>query len=263
MGRGWGDDPGVADGATILGPAGELSSAQAQVALHEWRTGAPVAYLAGTWITNARTGCVGALATRALATEPVRLAVIGAGAQARWQTRAIAAAVDVESVRMYSPSDSREACAAELRAEGLPAETVATPADALEDATVVVTATTGSAPVFQPDALAAELVVAVGAYRQDMQELDPAVLELVTAVFADVPEEAAETGDLLAAYLDAADVRPLADAFDDDRAGPRIGRSPDGLAVVKSVGSAVLDATTATWVYGAARERGIGREVSL
>ena len=240
-------------------PERGLPAVQAQIALTEARTGRPAAYMAGTRITNARTGCVGGLAVRALASEPVRLAVIGAGAQARWQTRAIAAAATVDEVRVYSPSDSKEACAADLRDEGIPASAVDSAADAVRGATVVVTATTASEPVFPPDALTdAELVVAVGAYDADSRELAAAVLEDAATVFADVPAEAVETGDLLPTALDADDLVPLAAALTGDTE-----RDPGDLAVVESVGSAVLDLAAATVVYERARADGVGRELSL
>jgi alanine dehydrogenase len=68
-----------------------LPTLNAQIVLSNARTGVPLSFMDGTRITNARTGCIGALAVREFASEPVRLGVIGAGAQARWQTRAIAA----------------------------------------------------------------------------------------------------------------------------------------------------------------------------
>ncbi|WP_246999588.1 ornithine cyclodeaminase family protein [Halosolutus gelatinilyticus] len=234
-----------------------LPTIQAQIALTDAKTGRPVAYMPGTRVTNVRTGCVGGLAARSLAAEPVRLAVIGAGAQARWQTRAIAATSDLDSVSIYSPSDSKDECADDLCADGIPAEAVETPVDAVSDATVVVTATTSTEPVFPADATDAELVVAVGAYTAAMRELEPALVERADRRFADVPGEAIETGDFRDIGAEMDDLEPLARAFADDRPIERA----DGLAVVKSVGSAVMDLTAATAVYRRARADGAGTEV--
>lgn len=235
-----------------------LPTVNAQVALTDAADGHPVAYLAGNRITNARTGCIGGLAARELASPPVRLGVVGAGTQARWQTRAVAAATDVESVRVYSPSDSREACAADLRAEGLDAEAVDDPAAAVADATVVVTATTSTEPVFPGEALSpGTLVVAVGAYTAEMRELDDRTVERAARVFADVPEEATETGDLPG--LDAGDVTPLSAVFE----GTAGRESDEEVLVVASVGTAVLDAATASHVYDRAVESDVGVDVDL
>ena len=249
-----------------------LPTIHAQIALTDARTGLPKAFMAGTAITNARTGCIGAVSVRELAPkmeaepdaesdgEGLTLGVIGAGAQARWQTRAIATVAALSDVRVHSPSDSREACAADLTERGIPARAVDTPRAAVEGADVVVTATTATEPVFPPDALdTGTLVVAVGAFTEGMQELHPDVLDRAERVFADVPEEVAETGDLLASDLVAEDLVelgvPLADGY--DRA------SPDGVLVVVSVGSATLDAAAGETVYRDALEAGDGTEVSL
>jgi alanine dehydrogenase len=238
----------------------DLPSLNAQIVLTNARTGVPLAFMDGTRITNARTGCIGGLATCALALEPVTLAVIGAGAQARWQTRAIAATTDVEQVLVYSPSDSRYACAEDLQDEGIPALTADSAANAVADANVIVTATTSETPVFPADILnPGTLVIAIGAYNTDMQELEPAVVERAARVFADVPAEVASIGDLSSTSLSAADLVPLADLF-----RGRIGReSEDEIVLVESVGTAVLDAAASTDVYRSAREADVGTEQSL
>ncbi|KTG19708.1 ornithine cyclodeaminase family protein [Haloferax profundi] len=237
-----------------------LPTVNAQVALTDSTTGLPLGFFDGNTITSARTGCIGGLAAEYLTADPIRLGVIGAGTQARWQTRAIATGSDVESVRIYSPSDSREACAADLRDEGLPAEAVDSPDEAVADANVVVTATTSSDPVFDGGLLEpGALVVAVGAYTAEMQELDATTFDRAARVFADVPEEVADIGDVRAAGLSESDLVPLSEVFEGV-----VGRDSDEeILVVESVGSAVLDAATAEYLYEKARERGVGEDVGL
>jgi alanine dehydrogenase len=254
-----------------------LSTVNAQIALTDAETGLPAAFLSGTRLTNARTGCIGGLAVKHLATggsssggggdgddgadedgPGVRVGVVGAGTQARWQVRAIAAATSVDSVRVFSPSESRDACAADLRAEGLDAVAVDSARAAVEDADVVVTATTATEPVFPGDALTpGTLVVAVGAYTGEMRELDETTIDRAARLFADVPEEAAETGDF--PYHDADDLTPLSAVFE----GEAGRESAEEILVVGSVGSAVLDAASAEHVFEEAHERGVGTEVSL
>ncbi|AEN05211.1 ornithine cyclodeaminase family protein [Halolamina sp.] len=237
-----------------------LPTVQAQIAVTNARTGEPEAMLAGTRVTNARTGCIGGLAVKHLATGdgPVRLGVVGAGTQARWQTRAIDAARGVSSVRIYSPSESRERCAEDLREEGFDAKAVETARAAVSDVDVVVTATTATAPVFPGDALSAgTLVVAVGAYTPEMRELDDTTVERAATLFADVPGEAAETGDLPA--HDASALTPLSAVFEGEA-----GRdAPDEILVVASVGSAVLDAAAASALFERARKENVGSDVSM
>ena len=239
-----------------------LPTINAQIVLTDARTGVPEALLAGTTVTNARTGCIGAAAVRALVADvdSLTLGIIGAGAQARWQTRAIATVASLDDVRIYSPSDSRLACAADLDEAGVPARAVATSTEAVADADVVVTATTATEPVFPAAALApGALVVAVGAFTEEMQELEPAVLADAERVFADVPSEVAHTGDLLASSLEASDLVELGVPLEEGYTR----ESQRGRLVVASVGSATLDAAAGAAVYRRAVEAGDGTDVSL
>ncbi|WP_435360483.1 ornithine cyclodeaminase family protein [Haloarchaeobius sp. DFWS5] len=237
-----------------------LPTVQAQIALTDAATGQPVAYLAGTRVTNARTGCIGGVSVRHLTEGPVDLAVVGAGTQARWQTKAIAAATDLASVTVYSPSSSKHDCVADLTAdERVDCEVRAAESAgaAVAGASVVVTATTSSAPVFDNDDLrAGTLVIAVGAYTSSMCELDSETVARASRLYADVPEEAVETGDLQG-RVDETDLRPLADAFEADPVGP------DEIVVVESVGSAVLDAATAEWLVERAAAGEVGELTTL
>jgi alanine dehydrogenase len=241
-----------------------LPSVTATVLACDADTGRPRALLAGTRVTNARTGCIGGLAARELAVDgPVTLGVLGAGAQARWQTRAVAAATDLAAVRVHSPSESRAACAADLRAElgdAVDVRAVSSPREAVTGATVVVTATTSHDPVFDGrDLDPGTLVVAVGAYEAGMRELDGETMRRAARVLADVPEEVAAVGDVADAGLGVEDLHPLSAAFEG-----RVGRgSDDEVLVVDSVGSAVLDAATAAHLVERADERGAGTEVEL
>jgi len=237
-----------------------LPSLHAQLVLGDAATGQPLAFMNATRLTNARTACIGGLAARELATDPVRVGVIGAGAQGRWQTRAIAALCDVASVAVYSPSDSKHDCVATLRGEGLDARAVESAAEAVRDATVIVTATTSSTPVFPAEELSpGTLVVAVGAYTAEMQEVETAVFDRAARVFADVPEEVAGIGDVAATDLTVDDLVPMGALFD----GAAGRESPEEILLVDSVGSAVFDVAAATVVYDAAREAGLGTEIEL
>jgi alanine dehydrogenase len=236
-----------------------LPTVQSQLALADAATGEPLAFMNAAGVTNARTGGIGGLSAKHLANGGV-VGVLGAGVQARWQTRAIEAALGTEEVRVYSPSDSRERCAADLRGEGMDARDVDSPRAAVDGADVVVTATTSTEPVFPADALGSgTLVVAVGSYSADLRELSPEVFERASEVFADVPEEVAHVGDLRDTGLEASDLTHLGAVF----AGNAGRGSPEEILVVESVGTAVLDAAAAEYVYDAAIEADVGVDVPL
>ena len=242
-------------------PERGLPTVNAQVVLVDAATGQPRALVHGTRITNARTGCVGGLAARELSTGPVRLGLLGAGTLARWQARAVAAATDLQRIRVYSPSESRVECAADLEAElGVDAEAVDSPTDAVEGATVVVTATTATEPTFPGSALEpGTVVVGVGAYSAETRELDVETFERAARVFADVPSEVATIGDLRETGLDEADLVPFSDVLE----GAAGREDDDEILVVESVGSAVFDAAAAAHVFDEAAAAGVGTVVEF
>lgn len=235
-----------------------LPTIHAQIVLTNARTGVPEAFFSAMTITNARTGCIGGVAVRELAADAETLGIVGAGAQARWQARTIATVADLSAIRVYSPSDSRKECAGDLRNRDLPAQAVDSPRDAVEGADVVVTATTSSVPVFPADALDdGTLVVGIGAYTDEMQELEAAVLDNAECVFADVPEEVAEIGDLRRSSVSESELVDLGDVV----AGGYEREDAESTLVVESVGTAVLDAVTAQELYQTATDA--GTEITL
>ena len=242
-------------------PARGLPTVNAQVVLVDALTGQPRALVHGNRITNVRTGCVGGLAARELSDGPVRLGLIGAGTLARWQARAVAAATDLQRIRVYSPSASRVEGAADLEAElGVDAEAVDSPTDAVADATVVVTATTATEPTFSGSALEpGTVVVGVGAYTAETRELDGETFERAARVFADVPSEVATIGDLRGTGLDETDLVPFSDVL----SGVAGREDDDEILVVESVGSAVFDAAAAAHVFAEAESREVGTVVEF
>ena len=243
-------------------PDRDLPTIHAQIAVNEAATGIPVAYMDGNFVTAARTSCIGGLSARELTSGAITVGLIGAGTQARWQVRAISRATAIEEVAFYDLDEPTvEAAVDELSTElEVPVREATTPIDAIENADVVVTATTSADPVFPGDALAdGTVVVAIGAYTSDMQEIDPTTFDRAALVFADVPEEVAEIGDLTATGLTEEDLVPFSKMLDGES-----GRSsPEEIIVVESVGSAVMDAAAAGHIYDRARERDVGAEFEL
>lgn len=241
-------------------PEQGLPSLHSQLVLSDARTGAPASFMSANSITNARTGCIGGLAARELANQPIELAVIGAGVQARWQTHAVDALCELDRVSIYSPSDSKYTLADELSSTGITARAAESADSAVRSANVVITTTTSTTPVFSPEAIQdGTLIIGIGAFRSDMQELGPEVFDKADQVFADVPEEAAETGDLTNASVTTDELIPLGEVFKGNT-----GRSsPDEILVVESVGSAVFDVATATHIYDQAQMREAGDNIKL
>jgi ornithine cyclodeaminase/alanine dehydrogenase-like protein (mu-crystallin family) len=212
-----------------------------------------------------RTAAASGVATRFLAREDARrLAVIGAGFQARGQVEAICAVRPIEQVTVVSRSrESAERFCASMRFSVDAELTVADSAEAaLEGADVVVTATTSRSPVLLGRWLRGGMHVnAMGSNAPQRRELDEEAVARADLVVADDLEQArAEAGDLLSVegfHWDR--VVSLADVV-----RGKVGRtSPGEVTLFESQGLATEDLAVAHHVYEAAKAAGIGTRLPL
>lgn len=243
-------------------PDSGLPTIHAQVVVAEAETGLPRAVMDGGYVTAARTSCIGGLSARELTEGPLRVGVIGSGTQGQWQVRAIAEVARVESVTFFdvdpdAPERAKDKLSGEIDASIQIGED---PASVVESSNLVVTATTSPEPVFSGEVLEpGTVVVAIGAYTPEMQEIDGRTFERAARVFADVPEEVAEIGDITASGLSEADLVPFSEMLH----GATGRESDEEILVVESVGSATMDAAAAGHIFERALEKGIGTEVNL
>ena len=252
--------PGVRDGAAGLSvklvtvtPANAsrgLPTIHALVAWFDADTGRPLALIDGETLTAMRTGAASGVATRLLSrTDASALAIIGAGAQAEWQLRAVLAARPIRRALVYARDPSARESFAGRMAEvtGIEVAAAETAEEAVRGADVICCATTASEPVF--DAAWVEHgahVNGIGAYRLGMVELPPELMARAELVAVDSRRAAmAEAGDVVAAIergLVAED-----DLVEIGSVGPdwATTRSAESITVFKSVGLAVQDVAAA------------------
>ena len=238
---------------TVVGanPDRGLPTVQAVVVWFDGRTGRPAALLDGPALTAMRTGAASGVATRLLAPPDASVAaLIGAGAQAEWQLRAVLAARPIRRCLVYARSaDARESFASRLAAEtGVAIDAVPSAEEAVRGADVVCCATTSSTPVFDAAWLRPGAHVnGIGAYRLDMVELPPELFARSEIVAVDSRDAAlAEGGDVAAAllggFLDSPDrlveIGSVDPAWVDSRPA-------DALTAFKSVGLAIQDVAAA------------------
>ncbi len=242
-----------------------LPAIHAAVVLLDALSGVPRAVMEGSWLTALRTGAASGLATELLARRDARvLAVVGAGAQARFQVDAVRAVRSVEEVRIHSRGGrSARALASELH--DVRVEVAETADDAVRGADVVVTVTDSRAPVVSNDAVTPGTHLnAVGGYRRDMQELPTSLMARARVVVDQVAAALAEAGDVVipleAGVLDTAELVELGAVA----AGAAPGRRHvDEITVFKSVGSAAQDLAVAALALERATTAGVGTLVEL
>ena len=189
-----------------------------------------------------------------------------AGVQARTQLEGVCVARPIRQVRVFDrDTAAAEKFAADMSAQlGLSVVPASSPAQALEDALVVCTATTSQTAVFEDTDLAAGAHLnAVGSWRPDTTEI-PADTIRRARVFVDQHEAALEeAGDLLMP-LRTGQISPehLRAELGDLVAGREPGRqNPDEITLFKSVGLAVQDLFAAARALENARRLGIGIEL--
>src|SRR4051794_7447229 len=175
-------------------PARGLPRVQACYLLLDRETLALRAVLDGTALTTLRTPAVSVAAVlERLPDRPLRVAVIGAGPQARGHVATFSAVRPLQTATYLVRDPSRAAVAAlGLR----------TPAgdDAIRSADVVVCATSARSPVLDAALVRDDaVVVAVGSHEPDAREVDAALLGRASVVVEDVSTALREAGDVVLA----------------------------------------------------------------
>jgi ornithine cyclodeaminase/alanine dehydrogenase-like protein (mu-crystallin family) len=214
----------------------------------------PEAVLDGAALTALRTAAVSGLATDRLANpSATRLAIFGAGVQARAHLEAMLAVRPVEEVTIVSRTPGpAERLAEAARERGVDASVG--DAGAVSRADLVCTCTTSDTPLFEGDHLEAGAHVnAVGSYRPTSRELDTRAMERARVVVESREAAFEEAGELVIP-IDAGAFGPehvVADLSELVR-GADVRTSPSDVTVFKSVGLAFEDLIVARAVVDAA-----------
>ena len=244
-------------------PARGLDTHMGGVLLHDGGTGELLALMNAAPITEIRTAAVSAVATRALARpDAQRVAILGAGAQARGHAHAMRAVLDDPEIRIWARRlEAAEAVAGEVGATVSPSVDAA-----LFGAEVVCTTTAAREPIVEKRWLARGAHVnAVGSCFPSTRELDTETVAHAS-FFTDRRESCLnEAGDFLLAAAEGV-VGPdhIKAELGEVLAGLHPGREhEDELTVFESLGIAVEDLAAAELVSRRARERGVGAEVDF
>lgn len=240
-----------------------LPVVSATVMILDPETGFPRALMDGNSLTAIRTGAGGGLAARLLSREDAKtVALFGAGVQARAQLQAVIAVRSIKQVNLISRT---QASAQKLAHEisdwpDAPYVTmVSTPREAIQDADIVLTATTSATPLFDGNDLKEGThVTGVGSYTPEMQEVDAATVRRARIVVDSREACLAEAGDIIItkAEIDA-ELGEIVNGLKSAR------QSDDEITFFKSVGVAVQDAAAAAAVLAEAEAKGLGKVVEL
>jgi 1-piperideine-2-carboxylate/1-pyrroline-2-carboxylate reductase [NAD(P)H] len=215
----------------------------------EASTGTRLGILDGAAVTARRTAALSLLAARTLAPRPDGpLLIMGAGTQARSHLEAFREGLGVSEVLLASRTAERAVSLAEhARGLGMEARVVDDPEEALEEVSLVVTATTSQEPILPEEIPDNIFVAAVGAFDPEMAELPPGLVGSSIVVVDTIEGVREEAGDLIQAEHAGAfyweDATQLEDAL-------LWSDKPKGTIVFKSVGHALWDLAAARTAFG-------------
>jgi 1-piperideine-2-carboxylate/1-pyrroline-2-carboxylate reductase [NAD(P)H] len=189
-----------------------LAAIQGEVIVFERSTGTRIAMLDGPTVTARRTAAVSLLGIdRLLPIKPRSALLIGTGVQAAAHADALIDYFKLEEMFVASrnPDSARAFCTrlhARVHARPLGLSELA---QNLPDVDVLLTLTSATAPVVPASLAARTLVVGVGAFKPDMAEVPPALLQSRTIVVDHLAGARHEAGDLIQANVDWSQVREL------------------------------------------------------
>ncbi|MGH3066530.1 MAG: ornithine cyclodeaminase family protein [Gaiellaceae bacterium] len=244
-------------------PSRGLDTHMGGVLLHDGETGELVAVLNASPITEIRTAAVSGVATRALARPDARrVAILGAGAQARGHVHAMRAVLADPEIRIWARNSEAAA-----RLAGVVGAIVSPSVEtALSGADVVCTTTATREPIVERRWLAQGAHInAVGSCFPTVRELDTETVAH-SSFFTDRRESCLnEAGDyIIAAAEGAVGPEHIKAELGEVLAGMHPGREhEDELTVFESLGIAVEDLASAELVVRRAREQDVGSEVDF
>jgi len=235
-------------------------------------TGAPLAFMDATYITDMRTGGASAIASKYLARpNPKILGIIGCGNQARTQMLALITQFGhFDEVRLYDmfPEKSK-ALAREFRRHYKEQvgkiKAVQNAKDCVIDSDIVVTVTSARAPVVLDEWVKdGTHFNCMGADAPGKQEMDPKILKRARLVIDDW-EQASHSGEINVPLSKGEMTKDDVDVeIGHIVAGLKPGRESDQqITVFCSTGLAVQDCLTAKIAYDAAIAQKIGRSIQI
>jgi ornithine cyclodeaminase len=250
-------------------PAQGKDAHQGAVLLFSAETGELQALMNASAITAIRTAAVSGVATDLLArADASRLAIVGAGVQARTHLIAMSEVRPIERCRVVSrTAEHARRFAAEMSGSvSFTIEPVETVEEALDGADVIVTVTNATDPVVGREWIAPGVHLnVVGSSTPNAREVDIATIA-DSALFVDRRESTLnEAGDYLAAAREGA-IGPehIRAELGEVLTGVRPGRtSPDEITLFKSLGLAVEDLAAANYLYARAKELNAGTWVEF
>jgi alanine dehydrogenase len=250
----------------------ELPSVLGTVLLNDSKSGDLLAIMEGTYITAMRTAACSAVATKYLARKDAKtVGIFGCGVQGRTHLMAMCKVREIERAKAYDmfPEYRDRYCkdmSKELDVDVIPCDK---PKDVVKGSDIIVTVTTSKNPVFKGEWLEDGVHInAVGAHAPDAREVDDLAVKRARRIVVDwreaVLKEGGGAGEIVIPItknlVSEKDIVELGDLI----IGKKPGRSNvNEITLFKTVGLAIEDVSTAIKAYELAKDRGVGKTLTL
>lgn len=241
-------------------PIKGLPTVLATYILNDPKTGAPLALMNATYLTDIRTGAAGAVAAKYLARRDSRvLGIVGCGRQARTQLMAISEVYEIEKVLVYDIKP--EHCNLfKKNMEKLGIDILSVDIERICKADILVTTTPVRNPIIKSVWIEnGTHINAIGADAPGKQELDPEILKR-SKIVIDSWEQAHHSGEINVP-LSRGEIskEDIYSELGEIVAGLKKGRENDEeITVFDSTGLAIQDVAVASLAYKKAVEKNVG-----
>jgi ornithine cyclodeaminase/alanine dehydrogenase-like protein (mu-crystallin family) len=227
-----------------------------------------LAIVEADWLGRMRTGATSGVATKYLARPDASVVgLMGAGNQAVTQLMGVCTVRHVRTVLVYSRRlrECEIFCEEMEKVLHVEVRPVGSARDAVENADILITATTSPEPVFHGEWLKPGCHInAIGSNWAERREIDLATLQRSHLIVTDSLEQArAEAGDFLIpaeeGLFDWENVYELGNVV----VGEVQREMPDDITLYKGLGIALEDVAAAAHVYKLAKAHGLGEQLDI
>lgn len=229
-------------------------------------TGKIQAIMDGSFLTGMRTGAIGGSAIRHLAKEDASsIAIIGTGVQGFYQAEAACSQRPIKDIYLYNRTSEKMNSFRESLAPYLESDVTIhlcdSAAEAIQDAQIIITATTSDQPVLPNEAalLQGKLIIGIGSFQPTMREFPQSAYSLATHVLVDSDDAIKESGDLTQPlenkWLEEKNIKTMADFLATDNSTP----TSDETTLFKSTGIALFDIVSANKIFQQAVQKETGQ----
>jgi len=246
-------------------PKKGLPTVMALVILNSTVTGASIAIMDGTHLTDMRTGAAGGVAVKYLARKNSKVVgFVGTGNQAKTQLLAINEVIDIEEVKATSISEKSNLAFKEEMEKKVGCEITAKRSiREVCDCDILVTTTPSREPVVMNEWISEGTHInAIGADAAGKEELDPAILKRAKIVVDDIPQ-ATHSGEVnVPISKKLITVKDICAELGEVITGTKKARMSDSdITVFDSTGLAIQDVATADMVYQKALKANMGMKL--